>query len=67
MKRRSQEELAAAFEWDCIDVPQFKNLLYYNTRTGVYKTDGNTVVEPTDERLISFLEMKTKFTPVDLC
>ena len=63
---KSNEEISSAFDWQMISTPQFKNMLYYNTKTGVYKTDGNTVVEPTDERLISFLEMSTKLTPVDL-
>lgn len=54
--------LNKAFEWHQISAPQFKRMLYYNTKTGVYETE-NKVVEATDERLIAYLEMFKNMKP----
>jgi len=51
------------FDWGQISCPQFKGMLWYNSRTKEYESNGKEV-EQEDQRLIDYLEMSKQLKPI---
>jgi len=51
------------FDWGQISCPQFKGMLWYNSNTNKYESEGKEV-DQGDQRLIDYLEMAKQLKPI---